>query len=104
MSINKEQIKIAVIAVMIGIILCLHYLTFSDLRYFHAVYRMLFYMPLVLGSIWFGMKGAAYVCISVSVLFLPYAIRQWQGFSFEDFYRLLGSPIYCDCADPWIPG
>jgi two-component system sensor histidine kinase HydH len=94
MSNNKKQIKVAMIAVMIGGILCLHYLTFPDLRYYHAVYRMLFYMPLVLGSLWFGMKGAAYVCISVSVLFLPYAIRQWQGLSFEDFYRLLEGVLY----------
>ncbi len=51
-------------------------------------------MPLVLGSLWFGMKGTAYVCISVSVLFFPYAITQWQGFSFEDFYRLLEGVLY----------
>jgi signal transduction histidine kinase len=94
MSNNKKQIKIVIIAVMIGSILCLHYLTFPDLIYYHAVYRMLFYVPLVLGSLWFGMKGAAYVCISVSVLFLPHAVRQWQGFSFEDFYRLLEGGLY----------
>ena len=94
MSNNKKQIKVAVIAFMIGSILCLHYFTFPDLRNYHAVYRMLFYMPLVLGSLWFGMKGAIYICISVSVLFLPHAIRQWQGFSFEDFYRLLEGVLY----------
>ena len=51
-------------------------------------------MPLVLGSLWFGMKGAVYICVSVSVLFFPHAIRQWQGFSFEDFYRLLEGVLY----------
>jgi len=94
MSNYKQQTKVLVIAVMIGSILCLHYLTFPELRYYHAVYRMLFYMPLVLGSLWFGMKGATYICVSVSVLFLPHAIRQWQGFSFEDFYRLLEGVLY----------
>jgi len=79
---------------MIGSILCLHYFTFPDLRNYHAVYRMLFYLPLVLGSLWFGMRGAVYICVSVSVLFLPHAIRQWQGFSFEDFYRLLEGVLY----------
>ena len=83
-----------VIAAMIGSILCLHYVTFPELIHYHALYRMLFYVPLVLGSLWFGIKGAAYVCISVSVLFLPHAIRQWQGFSFEDFYRLLEGVLY----------
>ena len=91
---HKEQKKIVIISVMIGGILCLHYLTFPDMRYHHAVYRMLFYLPLVLGSLWFGMKGAVYICVSVSVLFLPHAIRQWQGFSFEDFYRLLEGVLY----------
>lgn len=90
----KQQTKVLVIAVMIGSILCLHYLTFPELRYYHAVYRMLFYMPLVLGSLWFGMKGATYICITVSALFLPHAIIQWKGFSFEDFYRLLEGVLY----------
>jgi len=94
MSNYKQQIKVLLIAVMISSILCLHYLTFPELRYYHAVYRMLFYLPLVLGSLWFGMKGATYTCVSVSALFLPHAIRQWQGFSFEDFYRLLEGVLY----------
>ena len=85
MSNYKEHIKMAVIALMIGGILSLHYLTLHDMRYHHAFYRMLFYVPLVLGSTWFGMKGAMYVCASVSVLFLPHAMTQWQEFSFEDF-------------------
>ena len=55
-------------------------------------------MPLVLGSLWFGMKGAIYICISVSVLFLPHAIRQWQGFSLDDFHRLSEGVLYIGIA------
>jgi signal transduction histidine kinase len=40
------------------------------------------------------MKGAMYVCGSVSVLFLPHAIAQWRGFSFDDFNRLLEGVLY----------
>jgi len=95
---HKEQMKIVIISVMIGSILCLHYLTFPELRYHHAVYRMLFYLPLILGSLWFGMKGAIYICVSVSVLFLPHAIRQWEWFSLDDFHRLSEGVLYIGIA------
>lgn len=98
MSNHNAQKKVVIIAVMIGGILCFHYLTFPELRYYHAVYRMLFYLPLVLGSLWFGMKGAIYICVSVSVLFLPHAIRQWQWFSLEDFHRLSEGVLYIGIA------
>ncbi len=94
MTNHKQRAKVVVIALMIGSILSMHYLTLHDMRYHHALYRMLFYIPLVLGSTWFGIKGAMYVCVSVSVLFLPHAMAQWQGFSFEDFIRLLEGVLY----------
>jgi signal transduction histidine kinase len=94
MSNHNEQIKAVVISLMIGGILSMHYFTLHDMRYHHAFYRMLFYVPLVLGSTWFGMKGAMYVCASVSILFLPHAMAQWQEFSFEDFVRLLEGVLY----------
>jgi two-component system sensor histidine kinase HydH len=98
MTSHNAQKKVAIIAVLIGGILCMHYFTFPDMRYHHAVYRMLFYLPLVLGSLWFGMKGAVYVCVSVSVLFLPQAIRQWQSFSLDDFHRLSEGALYIGVA------
>jgi signal transduction histidine kinase len=94
MSNNKDLAKVLVIALMIGGILSMHYLTLHDMRYHHALYRMLFYAPLALGSTWFGMKGAMYICGSVSVLFLPHALVQWHGFSFDDFTRLLEGVLY----------
>jgi len=94
MSNRNELIKIVMIALMIGSILSMHYFTLHDMRYHHALYRMLFYVPLALASAWFGMKGAMYVCGSVSILFLPHAISQWQDFSFDDFNRLLEGVLY----------
>lgn len=44
------------------------------------------------------MKGAIYICVSVSVLFLPHAIRQWQWFSLEDFHRLSEGVLYIGIA------
>jgi two-component system sensor histidine kinase HydH len=92
--VHREWKRILVIALMIGGIVCLHYFTLPYMGYRHAFYRMLFYLPLVLGSFWYGMKGAMYVCASVSLLYLPYAMTQWHGFSLEDFHELLEGVLY----------
>jgi signal transduction histidine kinase len=94
MPVDKEWKKVVVIALMICAIFSLHYLTLPYMGYQHAVYRMFFYLPLVLGSLWFGLKGAIYVCVSVSILYLPYAIKQWQEFSLENFHELLEGVLY----------
>ena len=83
---------------MIVIIAYLHYFTFPDLRNQHAVYWMLFYIPLVLGSFWFGLRGAAFVSGFVSALYSPYVIKHWQGLSVEDFDRLLEGALYIGIA------
>jgi two-component system sensor histidine kinase HydH len=86
--------KIAVLTLMIGTILFLHYFTYHELKFHHALYRMLFYLPLVLGSFWFGLKGALTVCVSVVAMYLPYIMMEWKGFSFEDFNRLLEGMLF----------
>jgi len=94
MSTKKSLLKVVVVAFMIVGILCLHYFTLPHMRYQHAVYRMLFYLPLVLASLWFGLKGALYVSGSVSVLYLPHLIKQWQGLSLENFHKLTEGALY----------
>ena len=94
MSNNKQKLKTVVIALMIGGILCMHYFTPENLLYYHAVYRMLFYLPLVFGSLWFGLRGAVYVCGAVSLFFLPHVMEQWEGFSLEEFHRILEGALY----------
>jgi two-component system sensor histidine kinase HydH len=90
----KKRIEILVIVFMIVAVIGLHYLTAPQMRYQHAIYRMLFYLPLVLGSFWFGLKGALYVSGSVVSLYLIYLFVQWSGFSYEVFDRLLEMVLY----------
>jgi signal transduction histidine kinase len=78
----------------LGAILLLHYLTFDNMKYEHAVHRMLFYIPLVLGSFWFGFNGALAVSAAVILCNLPYAISTWQGLTPEDFDMLLQALLF----------
>ena len=67
--------RAAFIALMVFGISFLHYLTFHGLRYHHAVYRMLFYLPLILGAFWFGLKGSLTVWFGVVALYVPYLVK-----------------------------
>ena len=59
---------------------------------------LLFYIPLVLGSFWFGLKGAAFVSAFVTIFYSPYVFEQWRGLSVEDFDRLLEGLLYIGIA------
>jgi two-component system sensor histidine kinase HydH len=98
MAAHKRWKKILIIGLMTGGILFLHYFTFPDLKYHHAVYRMLFYLPLVLGCFWFGLKGAVYISAGVSASYLPYLIDNWHGLSVEDFEKVLEGVLYFTIA------
>ncbi len=94
MSSKRKWLKSGFIAMTLGAILFLHYLTFDHMKYEHAVHRMLFYIPLVLGSFWFGLKGALSVSAAVILCNLPYAILTWQGLTPEDFDMLLQALLF----------
>ncbi len=91
---GKDWYRVAIVTAMIGSILFLHYFTLHELKYHHALYRTLFYLPLILGTFWFGLKGALYVVVSVFIFYLPYMILRWQGFSVEDFDRTLEGALF----------
>ncbi len=95
---KENEIKAAIIAVMIIGILWLHYFTLPEMAYHHAVHRTLFYLPLILGGLWFGLRGALIVCGTVIVLFAPYAVIHWQGLSITDFDIVLEGILFVASA------
>ena len=82
------------IVLMIIALTGLNYLTYYGLTYQHAFYRILLYIPLVLGSFWFGIRGSVIIAISTIVLFFPYIMAHWRGFSLEDFHEILEGCLY----------
>jgi len=91
---NRNPVKIMGLGVMLPGILCLNYFTFPGFSYRHAFYRMLFYLPLILGCFWFGIKGALSVTASVFLLYVPYVARTWQGLTLEDFHKILEGLLF----------
>lgn len=59
--------------VVVGIGL-LHFFTPGDLGLYHAAYRRFSYFPIVLGAIWFGLRGGIFFAVLSSLAFIPHLI------------------------------
>ena len=93
MTNQSRKSKIAIIVALITMIFILHYSTINRDIIKHEVYRMLFYLPLILGSFWFGLKGAIAVSSAVIIIYIPYAYLQWGKYA-QDFHILLEGGLY----------
>lgn len=69
--------RIAVIIGMLVAISALHYLTTLQMQHAHDIYRRLYYVPIVLGGLWFTLRGGLGTAIAASLLFLPHVVFQW---------------------------
>lgn len=81
--------KTGLVAVLVICITALHYSTGMQKVYYHIFYRELYFLPLILAGFWFGLRGGLIASLSVTVLYLPFTILNWQGFSSEDFDKIL---------------
>lgn len=59
----------------------LHYTTAHTLAVRHEIYRLLFYIPLIFATFWFGFWGAVATSVTIFLLYLPHAVDQWDGLS-----------------------
>jgi signal transduction histidine kinase len=57
----------------------LHYSTLPKIHDLHNIFTELYYIPLLLGALAFGLKGAVYSFIFVTALYAPYVIINWSG-------------------------
>jgi signal transduction histidine kinase len=67
----------------------IHYLLGLNQQYYHIFYRELYYLPLVLAGLWFGLRGTLATSMGVTIFFLPHILLTWQGFSPDDFSKLM---------------
>lgn len=96
METNKKYYIIAVIASAL-LITFIHYSIIGEVPALHDIYRELYYIPLLIGALAFGLRGAIFSYLFVAVLYLPYLSESWTGtFLFETkrFIFLLVSGVF----------
>jgi signal transduction histidine kinase len=58
-------------------ITALHYMTSLEKGNYHDIYRRLYYVPIVLGGLWFTLRGGVGTAVAVSMLYAPHVLLQW---------------------------
>jgi two-component system sensor histidine kinase HydH len=81
--------KILLVSGLVLLISIFHYITRINSVFYNYFYLDLYFLPLVIASLWFGLKGALFTSFAISMLYLPIIVITWGGFSFNDFDQLL---------------
>jgi two-component system, NtrC family, sensor histidine kinase HydH len=86
--------RIAIISLMVAVVTALHYLTTIQQAQIHDIYRRLYYLPIVLGGIWFGLRGGLGVALAVSLLYAPHVVFQWGHHPLTELEQYLEIVLY----------
>lgn len=84
---EKLKYKLLII-ILIIIISILHYLTGNSNSAVHNFYKLLYYIPIILASFYFGFKGGILTSIIISFIYSPH-ILLYVGFRLETINELL---------------
>jgi signal transduction histidine kinase len=79
---------------LIAAITLLHYSTRLGAHHFHIFYQGLYFLPVLLAGLWFGLRGGVLASLSITILYLPFTVMHWNAFSSDDFNNLLEMTLY----------
>jgi len=71
-------LRLTIIAGLLLLVTALHYLTTTQKVNAHDIYRRLYYVPIVLGGVWFALRGGIVTAILASLLYTPHVLYHWQ--------------------------
>jgi two-component system, NtrC family, sensor histidine kinase HydH len=81
LKMNRNVIRGLVVAASIAFTLSLHYMLFPLPEWGHRIlhetelHRRLCYLPIILGALWFGLRGGLLTAAAISAAVLPLALR-----------------------------
>jgi signal transduction histidine kinase len=77
--INQNKYLVIFIIALTLVITYLHYSTLPGIHDLHNIFTELYYLPLLLGALAFGLKGAVLTFIFIAVLYVPFVIISWSA-------------------------
>ena len=82
-----------------------HYSTDTQHHLYHDVYRRLYYLPIFMGALWFGLKGGLGASLLCSVLYAPHVLFQWKdlpSLELEKYLEILLFNIVGATIGEWV--
>jgi two-component system, NtrC family, sensor histidine kinase HydH len=80
---------LALVASLVFGITLIHFLTRHGQIYYHLFYVDLYFMPIIMAGLWYGLRGAVITSAAITILYFPFILWRWQGFSSGDFDRII---------------
>lgn len=76
-SVGSRKARLSILAGAVVGITAAHYLTPIDESFLHNVYQRLYYLPILAGAFWFGVRGALAVSLLSAASYLPHIVHDW---------------------------
>jgi len=90
----KKQVRPFILFICIIGISMLHYLTPLNLPYLHDIYQRLYYLPIIMAALWYGLRGGLTCSLFVSVVYAPHILFQWGGHLTMEMEKYLEMLLY----------
>jgi two-component system sensor histidine kinase HydH len=74
---TSNTLRICIILVFITSISLFHYLAPLHLHYLHDIFQRIYYLPIILSALWFGLRGGLACSLLVSIAYAPHILFQW---------------------------
>lgn len=75
---GSSRRQIVTVVLLVLAVSVLHYETVTTLPLLHDVYRRLYYIPVGLAAVWFGVRGGLVTSAAVAALYAPHILLHWQ--------------------------
>jgi len=75
----RKYKQAGVIVTLILSVTYLHYSTELSEHSIHDIYKEIYYVPILIGAIFFGLRGAVMTFSVIALLYLPYIVISWTG-------------------------
>ena len=88
----SKKIKVRIILTLIIIITFIFYLTPYSLSLPQELLTRFFYLPIIIGGLWFGFHGGLLVSLVITILAIPHTLKAYsynQALFYDEFLELL---------------
>ena len=79
----KRFLPIVFIISTVLLVSALHFLTPVNSLVFHQIYQRLYYIPIILASLWFGWRGGLGAALLASLSYVPHIALHWQHQNYD---------------------
>jgi two-component system, NtrC family, sensor histidine kinase HydH len=76
---NRERlVQAALIACITACVSMMHYFVPTSRLWFHLLLERAYYVPILLGALWFGWRGGIGVALVAGILYAPHIAESWK--------------------------